>query len=199
MNKLISAAALAAVLTTPAAFASERPVYDYVTLNYLSTDIDEGDLGFDISPDGFEFEVSKRVSDYLYFIGSYNKLSDTVSFSGMSADYDVAQLRAGVGLLYSASKQTDLFFEPTLVHYNVDVEDMDSSDTGYGVKIGFNHAFSSVFHLKGFLSHVNVDDVNDNTYGAEGRILFTERFHGIIGAEANSDDKLFRIGLSLTF
>lgn len=190
---------LAGALAIPAAMAAESPVYDYVSGYYQMLDVDESETGVDAEPDGFGVEFSRQFNDFMYMIASYDQLSGDYQVGTLTFDSDLSILTAGVGFKYSPSRHTDLFFEPSIVYGDSEFDGASDDDTGFGAKVGFTHAFNPAFHLKGFLRHVNVLDDDTNSYGAEGRILFSENVHGIVGAEANSDEKLFRAGFSFRF
>lgn len=195
----IKFSALAAALFAPAAMASESPVYDYFSAYYQLVEVDENETGIDAEPDGFGIEFSKQFNDFMYVIASYDDVSGDYQVGTFSFNAETQLLMAGVGFKYSASRYTDLFFEPSLVYAETDVGGFDDDDTGFGAKAGFTHAINTAFHLKGFLRHVNVLDEDTNSYGAEARILFSDSVHGILGAEANSDEKLYRAGVSFRF
>lgn len=190
---------LSGFLVTPAANASESPIYDYFSAYYTLVQLDDDDTGIDFEPNGFGAELSKQFNESMYFIGSYEDVGDDVTVGTFTFDTDLAILTAGVGFKYSASRYTDLFFEPAVVYADANVDDYSEDDTGLSAKVGFTHAVNTAFHFKGFLRHLNVMDTETNSYGAEARILFSPAFHGILGAEANSDEKFFRAGFSLRF
>ncbi|WP_258808151.1 porin family protein [Pseudidiomarina sp. CB1] len=190
---------LASVFSVPTVLASESPVYDYFSGYYQLIEIDEDEAGIDAEPDGFGIEFSKQFNDFMYVIASYDNVSGDYTIGSFSFDADIEMLNAGVGFKYSASRATDLFFEPSVVYVDSEVEGFSEDDTGFGAKVGFTHALNPAFHLKGFLRHVNVMDDSTNSYGAEARILFSDAVHGILGAEADSDEKLFRAGVSFRF
>ncbi|WP_258240916.1 porin family protein [Pseudidiomarina homiensis] len=190
---------LASTISVPTAFASESPVYDYFSGYYQMIEVDENETGIDAEPDGFGLEFSKQFNDFMYAIASYDNVSGDYTIGAFSFDSDVEILSAGVGFKYSASRATDLFFEPSIVYLDSEFAGDSEDDTGFGAKAGFTHALNPAFHFKGYLRHVNVMDDDTNSYGAEARILFSDAVHGILGAEANSDEKLFRAGVSFRF
>lgn len=199
MTNLAQMAVVTSAFAVPAVLASESPVYNYFSGYYVLVEVDESETGIDAEPDGFGIEYSRQFSDYMYAIASYEDIGGDFNFGGFTYKSDLALLSAGVGFKYSTSRYTDLFFEPTLVYADADVDGFSDDDTGFGARVGFNHAFNPAFHLKGYLRHVNVLDSDTNSYGAEARILFSESVDGILAAEANSDEKLFRAGVSFRF
>lgn len=198
----IQLAALSLLFGTSAlatAEASESPVYDYVSGYYQLVEFDETETGIDAEPDGFGLEFSKQINDFMYVIASYDDISGDYQIGNLLFSADTSLLLAGVGFKHSTSDVSDLFFEPSLVYVTDDFNGDSEDDLGFAAKIGFNHAFNSVFHLKGFLRHISVLDSHTNSYGAEGRILFSESVDGILGLEANSDEKIFKAGVSFRF
>lgn len=179
--------------------ASESPVYDYVSGYYQLVDFDETETGINAEPDGFGLEFSKQINDFMYVIASYDDISGDYEIGNFIFSADTSVLMAGVGFKHSTSDVSDVFFEPSVVYVDQDFNGDSEDDTGFGAKIGFTHVFNTAFHLKGFLRHVSVMDAHTNSYGAEGRILFSDSIHGILGAEANSDEKLYKAGLSFRF
>ncbi len=190
---------VASASAAPAAVASESPIYDYFSAYYQLVEVDENETGIDAEPDGFGIEFSKQFNDFMYVIASYDDISGDYTIGNFVFDGSTSVLSAGVGFKYSASRATDLFFEPSVVYVDDEFEGDSEDDTGFGAKVGFTHAFNPAFHLKGYLRHINVMDTDTNSYGAEARILFSDAVHGILGAEANSDEKLFRAGVSFRF
>lgn len=197
--KLATLSLVVGSVSAPVALASESPVYDYFSAYYQLVEVDENETGIDAEPDGFGIEFSKQFNDFMYVIASYDDVSGDYQVGTFNYDVDTQLLMAGVGFKYSASRYTDLFFEPSVVYAEADVAGFDDDDTGFGAKAGFTHAFNPAFHLKGYLRHVNVLDEDTNSYGAEARILFSDSVHGILAAEANSDEKLYRAGVSFRF
>lgn len=190
---------LASAFLASAAMASESPIYDYFSAYYELVEVDENETGIDAEPDGFGIEFSKQFNDFMYVIASYDDISGDYQIGNFVFDGSTAALSAGVGFKYSTSRTTDLFFEPSLVYVDDEFEGNSEDDIGFGAKVGFTHAFNTAFHLKGYLRHINVLEADINSYGAEARILFSDSVHGILGAEANSDEKLFRAGVSFRF
>ncbi|MDN7125306.1 outer membrane beta-barrel protein [Pseudidiomarina terrestris] len=181
------------------ASASERPVYNYVSGYYQLLDFDETETGIDAEPDGFGLEFSKQLNDFMYVIASYDDISGDYEIGNFVFSGDTSVLMAGVGFKHSTSRVSDVFFEPSIVYVDDNFNGDSEDDTGFAARIGFTHVFNTAFHLKGFLRHVSVMDAHTNSYGAEGRILFSDSVHGILAAEANSDGKLFKAGVSFRF
>jgi hypothetical protein len=200
MKKLLLSTTALAIFASGTAFADDTPVYDYVSVNYLSANYDDDDfLGVDYEPTGFQIEGSKLITENFYVIGSYDRLGEDYNIGGQRVDVDVDTWRAGVGFLFPLSRTSHLFVEPAWVRLEGESDGFTAEEDGYGVKAGINQVISNTFHVKGYANYVDVDDVDDTTFGVEGRVLFTENWHGIAGIEGNGDGTVFKLGASFAF
>ena len=193
MKKFLLSTTAVALLASGSAVADDTPVYDYVSVNYLSANYDDDDfLGVDYEPTGFQIEGSKLITDNFYIIGSYDRLGEDYNIGGERIDVDVDTWRAGVGFLLPLSRTSHLFVEPAWVR-------LEGKSEGFSAEEGINQVISSTFHVKGYANYVDVDDTDDTTFGIEGRVLFTDNLHGIAGVEGNGDGTVFKLGASFAF
>lgn len=204
--KLLKISALASALLLSGNALATDLTYDYANFNYVKFG-----TGSD-SVDGFNFELSKLLSENLYLSGSYTNVSDSYSesFSGetVRVKFEADMLTFGLGYRQAMQSNMDWFVEGGLAYIDASARVSASGvgsfresydDTGFFGATGINVMLTPNFESRVFVRYTDIADTSETEFGVQGRYRFTNNFHGLVGVSRDSEETSMRIGVSYAF
>ncbi|MCF4010670.1 outer membrane beta-barrel protein [Rheinheimera sp. UJ63] len=202
MKKTLLVVVLASVCG--AANANVNNTYDFVDVGFAGVKVDDSDSTFN----GFSLAASKLITDNVFVTGQLAKVEDSGADSVEIYDWDVNLLKVSVGYRYGIAPATDLYGQVGYARqkdtYNAVISNQrfSLSDTadGYLVKVGLKHSFGK-FEGGVYAEHSDFGgDYDSATFvGVEGRLKFTDHFHGVVSYEQDSDVAMYKIAVSYAF
>ena len=147
--------------------------YNYAELSFFDVELDR-DSNNDVDTDGFALKGSYRLpgdnSDW-FIHGGYSDYE----FDGNNADG--SQLEIGAGYISERDRGYDLFGTVSFIRQEVEFNNTDDSETGFGLGAGIRKMVNQDVELRGT---ANFQDVDDNAFflELEGDYFITEEFVG---------------------
>lgn len=186
------------------ASANAQPTYDYVDVGYAGLKSSDDDTTFT----GFLVEGSKLVSDNVFVTGQWASVEESFVVFNVPVDADVTQIKLAVGYRYSVAPSTDVYGQLGYARQKLKVSassggvsaSESESDDGYLAKLGVKHSFGRV-EAGVFVERIDLggDYEAENYIGIDGRVKFTDKFHGVVSYAKDSDVSQYKIGVSYAF
>jgi len=124
----------------------------------------------DVDGDGYGIRGAALVSDQAIVYGEYQENE----YDG-PGDREVQQIRAGLGYLFSKSKDLELYGKAEFI--NVDFGDED--DNGWGLHGGIAFLPMPALRLFGELGYIDVGDADGPEYNVGASYAFTSQFSAV--------------------
>lgn len=202
MKKTLLAVVLASVCC--AASADVNNTYNFVDVGYAGVKVDDLDTTFS----GLVIEASKLLTDNVFVTGQLAQVEDSGVNSGDMYDWDIDLLKVSIGYRYGIAAATDVYGQVGYARQKdsvdavLDNELYSFSDTGDGylVKVGLKHSFGR-FEGGLFAEHSDFGSDYDSStfFGVDGRLKFTDHFHGAVSYLVDSDVSQYKIAVSYAF
>lgn len=204
MKKTLLAVVLATVCGV--ASANVKNTYDFIDVGYAGVKVDDADI--DVTFSGLVLEASKLITENVFVTGQLAKVEDSGVDSGVTYDWDVNLLKVSVGYRFGIAPATDLYGQVGYARQKDTInaafsgQRISESETGDGylVKVGLKHSFG---RFEGGLFAERSDfggDYEASTFvGVDGRVKFTDRFHGVVSYAKDSDVAQYKIAASYAF
>lgn len=172
MKKTLLAALLAAApFTTMAASAGHLDIY-YTDAN--AEDTSGG--GGDVDGDGFGIRGAGKISDQAFVYGEYQKNEYDDAF-----DLEIQQIRAGLGYLFSSSKELELYGKAEFLNFEAEADGVGSDDdNGWGVHGGVAFLPAPELRLFGEIGFIDVGDSDGPEYNLGASYNFTPQFGAVV-------------------
>lgn len=169
MNKTLIAALLAAApFTTMAAAKSGGHVDVYYNDAELEATVPGVGSGDD-DGDGFGIRGAARFSEQAFVYGEYQKNEYDDS------DLEIQLIRAGLGFLFSADRNMELYAKGELVNVDSDAGGESDDETGFGVHGGIAFLPMPALRLFGEIGYIDIDDASGPEYTIGAAYSFTEQ------------------------
>jgi len=211
MSKKLLLGLFAGLLASIGAHASVDLSYNYVQVEYVSVEIDNGPDG-----DGFGIAGSAEVGSQVHVLASYGKtdLDSCGRCEGVIQGgalfptpqalplggylVDVTTWSAGVGYHTDIARKASFFGEVGYVDVELDSNIGDVSDDGFSAAIGIRGLVASKIELVGGISYVDLSDAGDDTAFSAG-IRFNVTNTVSLGAEytTSDDSDAVRVGVRI--
>lgn len=171
MKKTLLAALLAAApFTTMATSAGHLDIY-YTDAN--AEDTSGG--GGDVDGDGFGIRGAGKISDQAFVYGEYQKNEYDDAF-----DLEIQQIRAGLGYLFSSSKELELYGKGEFINFQAESDIGDDDDNGWGVHGGVAFLPAPELRLFGEIGFIDVGDSDGPEYNLGASYNFTPQFGAVV-------------------
>jgi len=134
--------------------------YNYISVGYGNTDVDElNDDG-----DGFVFGGSYAYNDSLHIFAGYEDAE-------LNSVVDVTRWNAGIDYNTSLSDTLDMFARLSYESLDFDVPGPRSDDSGYAFSVGARRRAGNQLELSAAVNYVDYNDRGDDT-GIEIGVLY---------------------------
>tara|TARA_B100000700_G_scaffold69353_2_gene76909 strand:- start:21588 stop:22139 length:552 start_codon:yes stop_codon:yes gene_type:complete len=183
MKKLILSSIASALFLSTAVQATETPSYDYLSVGFSQTNLENTSEDLDQTLLGF----STHVYENLFLTGSYGM--------GDIADTDVDMLQLGLGYKESVLEGTDLY--GTVNFYRADVEGFEE-ENGHGLTLGVRHMLQHQWEINAAVNYADIGDNDDTTFQVGTRYYMTEQFSFSAGYDFE-DNGTVMLGASYHF
>lgn len=178
---------LGLALVTPVAMA-QTPSFNYVGASY--TEIEDGNLKYD----GFELEVSGRISEKWFLSGSYADIS--TSKTGIVYD-DLDVTHGRLGYIFIEDDWAAFYGGPQVQYLNLDNSSSSTSETDLGAFIGLRFIALPRIELTTEVSYINMNN-SITRYSAGARMYITPSLSAKVQANFGDWDG-FNIGINFHF
>lgn len=184
--------------------ANAAPTYNYVDFGYAGFKSSDEDMTFS----GFVVEGSKLLNESVFVMGQWANVEESFAVMNVPVDADITQVKLAVGYRYSVAPSTDVYgqvgyarqkFKVSASSGGVSASESESED-GYLAKLGLKHSFGRV-EAGIFVERIDLGgDYEASTFvGVDGRVKFTDRFHGVVSYAKDSDVAEYKIAASYAF
>lgn len=165
--------------------------YDFVTLGYSQTELDD----FDIDGDAIGFGGSLALNDSFHVFAGYS-MGDLDDDFGNSADFD--ELSIGLGHHLSLSEQVDLVSSVSYEYVEISSGGVSVDDTGFGLGVGLRFAATPQLEFDAGLNYVDFGDGGDDT-GFGAGLLYNVNDSIAVGVNGSWTDDASSYGIGGRF
>lgn len=205
-NKKMKKTLLAVVLASLCGFANanDKITYDFVDAGYAAFKASDENVTFS----GFVIEGSKLLSENVFVAGQWASVEDSFVLFNVPVNVDINQVKLSIGYRYGMAPATDMYgqfgyarqkLEASGSLNGMNTSESDSED-GFLVKLGLKHSFGR-FEGGLFVERIDLggDFEASTLVGVDGRLKFTENFHGVVSYAKDSDLAEYKIAASYAF
>src|SRR5918995_2684078 len=185
MRKGIVLGSIAVLGLASQAYAADGFSYSFIEAGYISTDLDDETLGFDVDGDGFALRGSVGFTDLLH---------GYVDYTNQDYDFGVSidTWEVGIGASHSLNPNADLVGRLGYAKFDAGVLD----ENGFALQAGVRGRVTDRFEVEGLVHYVDYgDEIDGTSFIANGRYFFTDEFAAGIGAELGNDATIWNVSL----
>jgi hypothetical protein len=189
MRKGIVLGSIAVLGLASQAYAADGFSYSFIEAGYISTDLDDETLGFDVDGDGFALRGSVGFTDLLH---------GYVDYTNQDYDFGVSidTWEVGIGASHSLNPNADLVGRLGYAKFDAGVLD----ENGFALQAGVRGRVTDRFEVEGLVHYVDYgDEIDGTSFIANGRYFFTDEFAAGIGAELGNDATIWNVSLRYNF
>ena len=171
------------------AYAADGFSYSFIEAGYISTDLDDDTLGFDVDGDGFALKGSVGFTDLLH---------GYVDYTNQDYDFGVSidTWEVGIGASHSLNPNADLVGRLGYAKFDAGV----LNENGFALQAGVRGRVADRFEVEGLVHYVDYgDEIDGTSFIANGRYFFTDEFAAGIGAELGNDATIWNVSLRYNF
>jgi len=190
MNKAATALSLATALLIPGISPAANLSYDFIELNYSSTDLDL----FSDNLTGVDLYLNKSITNNVYLLIDYGSFSvDTPQ-----GDIDISGISLGAGYHYPINDKTDLYAELAFQESDTERGGVSIDENGYGYGVGVRSKLTDKIEGLVFVSRTDIEDKTDNSVDIQLAFEFVQNMQ-ITGGIDFEDERTSRVGLRFNF
>ncbi|WP_417665088.1 outer membrane beta-barrel protein [Pseudidiomarina sp.] len=196
MNKWTKITSAILLTTASSAVAAQEestaPNFDYVSLSYLSADVD-GDTA-----SGFAASFNKSYSDNVFFAADYMTASD--DFEDLRGDIafraeaEISRFYGNVGYKFYNEGNTAAYVSGGLAWVEAVVKtntfgDYGANEAGWNLQVGIRSRLTEAFEIDASVRHYDVDNLDDQELNISGRYFVNSNFSlGVGYSLVNSEE-----------